>query len=49
MLILDNAPCKQNCISLVHSPFEEEEKGPGTHCLNMLCYPKNHAVGLDIL
>ena len=29
--------------SLVPRPFEEEEeeKGPGTHCLHMLHYPKN--------
>ena len=27
--------------SLVSRPFEEEEKGPGTHCLHMLRYPKN--------
>ena len=27
--------------SLVPRPFEEEEKGPGTHCLRMLRYPKN--------
>ena len=28
--------------SLVPRPFkEEEEKGPGTHCLHMLWYPKN--------
>ena len=30
------------CVSLVPRPFEkEEEKGPGTHCLRMLRYPKN--------
>ncbi len=27
--------------SLVPRPFEGEEKGPGTHCLRMLRYPKN--------
>ena len=32
--------------SLVPKSFEEEEKGPGTHRLHMLCYPKNHE-GLD--
>ena len=34
--------------SLVPRPFEEEEKGPGTHCLRMLRYPKNLG-GLDTI
>ena len=35
-------------VSLVPRPFEEEEKGPGTHCLRMLRYPKNLG-GLDTI
>ena len=34
--------------SLVPRPFEEEEKGPGTHCLCLLRYPKNLG-GLDTI
>ena len=34
--------------SLVPRPYEEEEKGPGTHCLRMLRYPKNLG-GLDTI
>ena len=31
-------------VSLVPRPFEEEEKkGPGTHCLRMLCYLRGSA------
>ena len=37
-----------HAISLVPRPFEEEEKGPGTHCLHMLRYPKNLG-GLDTI
>ena len=42
-----NNICVRACmstVSLVPRPFEEEEeeeKGPGTHCLRMLHYPKN--------
>ena len=36
---LDSRVCM--AVSLVPRPFEEEEKGPGTHCLRMLRYPKN--------
>ena len=37
MLALEATPTT----SLVPRPFEGEEKGPGTHCLRMLRYPKN--------
>ena len=32
----------------MYRPFEEEKKGPGTHCLRMLSYPKNLG-GLDTI
>ena len=43
-----NTDCDLVHTSLVPRPFEGEEKGPGTHCLHMLRYPKNLG-GLDTI